>query len=169
MPHLEDAWRAMLLDVTAEPLTEWHHVYNLNPTLAFEDSLFSVELAVVSRNERFGDAVTGRDPFSEMALLVQRRDGYYIFKNCIFQRFQAMTLGQAEQVWYSEVTFYCQWYEQHDGNGRQQIIRPIRNQQSRPQANPDTEIRNRLRNLGNRNPDCGRDSDGPVDWLSNGF
>jgi hypothetical protein len=168
MALLEDAWRAMLLDATAEPLTEWHHVYNLNPSLVFDNSMFQVELAVVSRSERFGDVVTARDPFNEMSLLVQRRDAYYIFKNCIFQRFQAMSLGTTEQVQYSETTFYCRWYEKHDGNGREQIIRPIRSQQSRPQANPDTGIRNRLEHLG-RNPDCGRDSDGPVDWLNNGF
>lgn len=169
MPVLSDVTRARLLDSNQNPLTEWHAVYNLKPELSGGNSLFFVDLAVAARNDNFGAVITTRDPFSNMMLLVQRagdnHHNYYLFKNCIFQSFNALDI--AEGVWYGETTFYCQFYEIHTGN-RLQIIRPIRSQQSRTQANPDTGIRNRLEDLG-RNPDCGRDSDGPVDWLNNGF
>jgi hypothetical protein len=167
MPTLSDVTRVRLLDHLDAPLTDWHAVYNLNPML-MSNRLFQVDLAIAARNQDFGDIVTGRDPFSGMSLLVQRNENnsYYLFKNCIFQQFNSLDLAQ--NVWYSEVVFLCEWYEAHVGQ-RIQIIRPIRSQQSRPPANlDDTQIRNRLRNLG-VDPDCGRDSDGPVDWLNNGF
>jgi hypothetical protein len=169
---LEDATLAMLLDANDNPLSSWNPVYNLNPRLEHSHTLFGVDMAIVGRSiDAFQDAVMVRPPFSDLCVLVRRRSSnhdYYIFKNCIFQSFQTMEIGERDRIGYGEMKFLCQRYEIHTSQ-RIQIIRPVGSQQSRPQVDPNLGVENRLRNLGDRNPDCGRDSDGPVDWLNNGF
>lgn len=171
MAVLEDATLAMLLDANDNPLTSWNPVYNLKPKLEHSQRLFGVDMAIAGRITDFQDAVLIRPPFSDLSVLIRRRSSnhdYYIFKNCIFQAFQTMTLGETDNIGYGEMSFLCQRYEIHT-NQRIQIIRPVGSQQSRPPVDPNRGIENRLRNRGDRNPDCGRDSDGPVDWLNNGF
>lgn len=161
----------MLLDANANPLTNWNPVYNLNPRLEYSNMLFGVDMAIAGMAvDRFQDSVMERPPFSDLWVLIRRRSNnndYYIFKNCIFRTLNSMALNDSG-VGYAEISFFCQFYEIHTDQ-RIQIIRPIRSQQSRPQVDLNREIENRLRNLGGMNPDCGRDSDEPVDWLNDGF